>query len=211
MQKTERQINWSIYVIGFIISTIIFGAGFWLGSQIEKSVSESLQKTIGDTRSKITSIETMLILQDDPAFCSFFLDEISNFDKETYALGTKIGYMEERKDIDPQLKADYMALELRDYFLAKKINSKCGSNASLVLYFLSSSSCSTCRAQGNELTSARQQAAIRVYSFDIDINSSLVNSLVQSQSIKTYPTLVINDKKYEGYVTMQAILDAVKK
>ena len=208
MQKTERKINWSIYLIGFVISSLIFGMGFWFGSQIEKDVSEGLRKTMDATRSGIVSIETMMALENDSSFCTFFLDEMSKFDRETFDLGQKIGYMEERKEIDPQLKADYMSLELRDYLLAKKINARCGSNATLVLYFLSSSSCPDCLDQGNELTKAREQDSLKVYSFDLDVNNSLTGSLKQMHDVTRYPTLIIGDKKYEGHLTSQDILNA---
>jgi hypothetical protein len=101
-----------------------------------------------------------------------------------------------------------MSLELRDYMLTKRINSKCGDNTTLVLYFLSSSSCPDCRAQGDELTKAREQGSLRVYSFDMDINNSLTQSLMQMHKIDKYPTTIISDKKHEGYLTSQEILNA---
>ncbi len=211
IQKTERTINWSIYFIGFVISALIFGIGFWFGSQIETGVAEQLKRTIDITRGGVVSVETMLILENDSSFCEFFMDEMAKSDSETYELGKKIGYMEERKGVDPQLKADYMTLEFRDYLLSKRIDAKCNGNSTLVLYFLSSSSCPDCKSQGLELTKVRDQIPLRVYSFDMDINNSLVNSLSKSYEIERYPTLIINDKKYVGYLSSQDILKAINQ
>lgn len=211
MKKTNREFNWKIYVTGFVITSIIFSVGIFVGLQIESEVSSQLIQNIEQTKQKISAVETMLILEDSPVFCEFFAEEVGKFDAETSELGQKIGYMEERKNIDPELKIAYMTLELRDYLLVKKINERCNQNTTLILYFLSSNDCKDCRNQGTELTKAREENEIRVYSFDSYVNSSVARALIKSYDITSYPSLVINENKYEGLMNKEQILKIINK
>lgn len=209
--KTERKISWDIYLAAFVVSAIIFGAGLWIGLQIEKSVSERLTGDIENTKQKIVSLETMLLFNESGEFCPFFTEEMEIFDKETADVGNKIGYMEEHRGSDPQLKSDYMLLELRDYLLIRKIDSVCGTKTNVVLYFLNSQSCADCTRQGEELTAARVGASIsiRVYSFDVSINNTAVALLGKSLNVSVMPTLIINGKPYEGLTSRAVVLSAL--
>ena len=73
-----------------------------------------------------------------------------------------------------------MTLEFRDYLLSKRIDAKCNGNSTLVLYFLSSSSCPDLQITRIGINKVRESDPVRVYSFDMDINNSLVNSLSKS-------------------------------
>jgi glutaredoxin-related protein len=118
--------------------------------------------------------------------------------------------MEEKKGVDPSLKSEYMSLEIRDYLVANKINEKCNENASLILYFVSSANCPSCKDQGNQLTLARESTGARVYTFDMDVNNSMVSALAGMFSISTYPSIVIDSTTYSGYMTADKILSEIK-
>ena len=211
LKKTERRISWNIYLIALIISIIIFGVGIMVGLQIEKSVSESLMTDITNTRQSMTSVETMMLSEDSPEFCSFFMEEMNNFDNETASLGQQIGYMEEHRGEDATLKSEYMTLELRDYLLVKRIDKLCDTKTNTILYFLDSVMCSDCLSQGSELTKARQNASIRVYSFDMTVNNTAINVLKNSFNVSNYPSLVINGKLYAGSLNSEEIDQIVNK
>lgn len=198
-----------MYIYAFIASAAIFGVGIWVGLRIEQDVAQGLRDSMENTRQQITTIETMLLLEEGSALCDFFGESIDRFDKETYELGTKIGYMEEKRGASPELKADYMFLELRDYLLIKRFDNKCDRNSKAVLYFLSSSNCSRCLAQGGELTKTKSATGVRVYSFDVDINSTLVRALINKYNVTQYPALVINERLYSGLTDADQIVTAV--
>jgi hypothetical protein len=210
LQKTKRIINWDIYLAAFVISAVIFGIGVWVGIQIEKNISESLSKEITATRQRIVELETMMLFEQPSNFCPFFMEEMEKFDRETAEFGSKIGYMEEHKGIDPKLKSDYMLLELRDYFLIKKIDSICGSKTNIALYFIDSSSRNDCRLQGDELTKAREKTNLRVYTFDVSVNNTAVEIFRKSFNISIYPTIIINGKKYEKFMKAEEIINSLK-
>jgi thiol-disulfide isomerase/thioredoxin len=198
-----------MYLYAFIAAAAIFGVGIWVGLRIEQDVAQGLSDSMEKTRQQITTIETMLLLEEGSALCDFFGESIDRFDKETYELGTKIGYMEEKRGAPAELKADYMFLELRDYLLIKHFDNKCNRNSKAVLYFLSSSNCSHCLAQGGELTKAKSATGVRVYSFDVDVNSTLVRALINKYNATQYPALVIDEKMYPGLMEVDKIVAAV--
>lgn len=211
LRKTERNVSWNIYILALVFSIVIFGFGIWTGLQIEKSVTERMMDTISNVRQSITSLETMLLFEESPEFCDFFNEEMNKFDSETASLGEKIGYMEEHRGEDLTLKSDYMTLELRDYLLVKRIDDVCSTKTNIILYFLNSDTCSDCFSQGLELTKARQNTSMRVYSFDIVVNNTAIIALQKSFNVSTFPSLVINGKKWTGLMHSEEILGVLSQ
>jgi hypothetical protein len=210
LHKTKREISWKLYTVAFIISAIIFGLGMWAGLQIEKSVTEELSTTVNRIDQQWIALETLMLMDSSPAFCDYLTQEMQSFDTETFSLGQRIGYMEEKKGVDPLLKSEYMSLEVRDYLVANKINEKCGANTSLVLYFVSSSDCPNCKEQGNQLTSARERTGARVYTFDMDVKNSMVSAVAGIFKINAYPSIVIDSAKHTEYMTSDLIVSEIK-
>ena len=208
--KAERTISWGIYAVAFAAAVVIFGIGMWAGLQIERGVTDQLMGTASTLNQNWVSLETLLLMEDSPMFCTYLQDQMTSFDSETFDLGKKIGYMEERRGVDPNLKSEYMSLEIRDYLTAQRINKRCGTNTSLILYFVSSSSCPTCPQQGTELTKARDNNDIRVYTFDMDVTNSMVGSLAKIYNITNYPSIVVNDKTYSGIMDSESIVNATQ-
>jgi len=210
LKKTRREISWRLYAAAFIISAITFGIGMWAGLQIEKSVTEELSMTVSRIDQQWIALETLMLMDSSPAFCDYLTQEMQSFDSETFSLGQRIGYMEEKKGVDPSLKSEYMSLEVRDYLVANKINEKCGANTSLVLYFVSSANCPNCKEQGSQLTSARERTGARVYTFDMDVKNSMVSALAGMFNINSYPSIVIDSKRHTEYITADRIVSEIK-
>lgn len=209
MDKVVRTISWRIYAAALAITAVVFVAGVYAGAQIERSTLLGVSSEIEAVNAKMLSLETMLFFEGSPFFCDFFSEEMGKFDSETAGLGEKIGLMEQRS-ADPQLKADYMLLEFRDYLLAKEIGKRCNQSVNMVLYFLSSSNCAQCLNQGRELDEARESISnLRVYSFDADVPSTIVSSLKKEFGIEEYPTLVVNGRKYAGLTPANKIIAAL--
>lgn len=204
--KTERTISWTLYGAAFVAALVIFGIGIWIGLQIESSVTNQLTNTATTINQDWVSLETLMMMENSPMFCGYIKDQMQSFDSETVDLGNKIGVMEESRGVDPNLKFEYMSLETRDYLTAQMINERCGTNTSLILYFISSSNCPICSQQGAELTTARENRNIRVYTFDMDVNNSMASALADAYNIFSYPSIVVNGKTYTGLVSSASIL-----
>lgn len=210
LKQIERKISWDIYITAFIISLVIFGIGIWFGLQIEKSASEQINERMGIISNNLISIGNILLLENDRGYCDYIKNKMKEFDSETYNLGREIEYMEENKGGAEALKLNYMELEFRDYLLTKKIKQMCGEEQNIVIYLVSSKDCTICKEQGEILTSARTKTNTRVYTFDLNINSTLTEMLRNKYNVSIFPTLIINENKYTGKMTEAELLSKLQ-
>lgn len=208
LQKIERKISWNLYITAFVISLIIFGIGIWFGLQIERSVTEQIDYKINSLDNRLIAVANIMLMENETGYCDYLKSEMNKFDEETYELGMQIEFMEEKRGVDPNLKINYMELEFRDYLLSKKLNEMCGKNETLVLYFVSSEECNNCKLQGENITSARKKIGMRVYTFDVSINSSVTRALIERFNISNVPIIVINDKIYNKFMSEEEIISA---
>ncbi|MEM4590151.1 MAG: hypothetical protein QXK21_02705 [Candidatus Micrarchaeia archaeon] len=208
LKKIERKISWDIYLTAFVISLVIFSIGVWFGLQIEKTVYEQMIEKIANLNNHIIAVGNLLLLENDESYCEYIKSEIVKFDEETYELGKQIEFMEDRRGIDEEVKINYMELEFRDYLLAKKVNQICGEKQNLILYFVNSETCQNCKEQGEIITSARTKTNTKVYTFDLSINTSLVNALKKRYGIKdvSLPIIIINDEINFGFMNEEEII-----
>ncbi|MEM4133607.1 MAG: hypothetical protein QXO35_00060 [Candidatus Micrarchaeia archaeon] len=208
LKKLERKISWDLYLTAFVISLLIFSIGIWFGLQIEKTVYEQMIEKIANLNNKVIAVGNLLLLENDKSYCEYIKSEIVKFDAETYELGKQIEFMEDRKGIDEEVKINYMELEFRDYLLAKKVNQICGEKQNLILYFVNSEICQICKKQGEIITSARTKTNTKVYTFDLSINTSLINALKKKYEItdSSLPIIIINDQINFGFMNEEEII-----
>ncbi|MCF7798810.1 conjugal transfer protein TraF [Candidatus Woesearchaeota archaeon] len=139
---------------------------------------------------------------------------------ELFDLAEKLDFMENElgsnSDQVIQLKKQYFILEARHWMLAKNRLENClendkGINNTVVLYFYSNQGdCPRCQQQGAVLTYLHKKyPGMKVYSFDINIDSPVVNVLKQLYDITTTPGLVINDETHEGYMDADTFITFV--
>mgnify|MGYP001077021457 CR=1 FL=1 len=199
LKKIERKISWDLYLAAFIISLIIFGVGVWVGLQIENEVNSQLLREMHTINNKMLLLSNFLLLENETSFCRYIENEITVFDDETFQIGKQIGFMEEKRGIDEELKKMYMELEFRDYLLSKKLTERCGTGQNIILYFVSSSNCTICKKQGEEISKVKKDTKTKVYTFDIDVESELVNALIERYNITTIPSIIINGELYSKF------------
>jgi hypothetical protein len=131
-------------------------------------------------------------------------------------LAEKIAYSEENlknRDEVTELKRYYSLLEIKDYLLMQKIKAKCGTTVVPVFYFYTTAeNCSECIKQSAVLTQIRSNyPELRVYSFDYNLDLSALQSLIKIFKVEDtkLPALVINDKLYTGFQSVEDIEKAV--
>src|SRR3989338_5988014 len=97
--KVERKINYSLHLAALVVTTLIFLIGILFGMQIDnllyKGIDTHLQEINND---RVLAVELMLLLGDDPKYCSFYESELARFDGETSRLGTQLEYLETEKN-----------------------------------------------------------------------------------------------------------------
>ncbi|MES2471148.1 MAG: hypothetical protein V4526_02875 [Patescibacteria group bacterium] len=210
-------LNYKKYVLVFILTAAVFGLAFILSNYINTKKIDTL-KLSGDTISiDILSLETQFaLLQESP--CKTVQN--STLSDELNSLGERLSYAENQRGFSTAevltLKKYYSILEIKDYLLNQKLRKTCGFRPTTILYFYSTKEeCVDCTRQGYVLTKIREDNPdIRVYSFDYDLDVSAVQTMITLHKIPaSLPVLVINDKVYDGFKSieeMQAIVPELK-
>lgn len=200
---SRQQLNKGKYVVVFILSTLIFLAGIFLGNNISENKLIRVNEIEQDIRAQIMGVELQYeLLAENP--CSAV--NSSPLTKELYELGDKLNFMENNLGVDhPGLirsKEYYSMLELRQWLFLKKTKEKCGTNNTLILYFYSNrGDCDKCEEQGYVLTYIRKiYPDVRVYNFDINIENLALDTIkdiyIKSNDL---PVIIIDDKTYYGF------------
>ncbi|MSR78652.1 MAG: hypothetical protein EXS59_00695 [Candidatus Taylorbacteria bacterium] len=192
------------YLYAFLITSAIFGTALYLGNFFSNKKIDSLKSTENKIALDILSSETQYAL----------LGELSCPDargtalsQELNMLGEKLDFGEERFGTDNDdfltLKKHYSLLEIKDYLLMKKLRS-CPKPPITILYFYTND-CSDCDRTGYVLTRLRNDyPELRVYSFDHNLDLSALRTLESIYEIKdTFPVLVIKNKPYSGFKTIE--------
>ncbi len=205
--KITHSFSWHVYLLAFIITAALFGAGFYLGAHINSFFAEELSSEIQSLTEHMHSSELLFLLDDD-LFCPVYIAEQQNLNEESWAIGSTLEFMEKEKGYtDYELKKRYFQLEVRNYILGLKAKEICNLTTYHILYFYSNTDCPKCREQGNELTFLRNEVGkqIRTYSFDGSINIAVVEALKERYNITGYPSLVVDGKNLYGFMTKEEL------
>ncbi|MEM2908681.1 MAG: hypothetical protein QW590_01470 [Candidatus Bilamarchaeaceae archaeon] len=213
----KRQISFEIYLIAFIIATAIFAVGIFVGKILDNTKITSISSQVNGLSQRLMTLQIISLMEENnSAFCSVYRSEFSFIENEREKLGYELTYLEEKKEVyDPETKRMYFLLEAQSYLLSKKLKDICADETVLLLYFYSNANCSRCGQQGAENLAAKEEAikqniSVRIYSFDGDLGSPVVDAFKMQYNVKAYPTLVINGVSYPGEMKKEQILEAIK-
>jgi len=215
MQK-DKILNPQKYIFVFLCSALIFAGGFLLADFLGKKNMQKIDNLQQNFRIDILSLETQFsILSEAP--CDS-LNE-STLTQELYEIAQSLENI--ANNVGPndtsyiQLKKYYSILEIRHWLMLKKAKKQCRLPLAFVIYFYTNKqACADCANQGFILTHLRKKyPELRVYSFDYDLDLSALNTLKSIYKIKDQelPLIVINDKLYQGYKTIEELEEIIGK
>lgn len=197
------------YIFTFLITVTIFVTAFFASTFFSNKRVENVKFIQDNIAIDILSSETQFdLLKEVP--CQNVND--SMLSPELNILGDKLSHTEsERGEKDSDviyLKKYYSLLQVKDYLLSKKLAEKCGERKKpvFVIYFYSNEGdCPDCQKEGYVLTRMKEKYPdLRVYSFDYNLDLSVVDSLKAIYRISdVLPALVIEDQTYTGYKSVQ--------
>lgn len=210
--KAERKINRSKYLAVGFITLLIFMLGMSFGivwdSKRVQYVQEINEQRDLDYQSlqfqylfassleeKESSCGALLVtLEESVKSLAETLNRLTNFEKESTFNNEQ--YV--------KLERAYILDNLRYWLFAEKVRKICEKDIVTVLYFHTKYGCGECLDQGTILTHYKTIFGDRllVYPIDSEIKAS-EPSIVMIESrynITTYPTIVIENEKYEGLV-----------
>lgn len=124
-------------------------------------------------------------------------------------LGARLAYTEGQLGSDNaqviRLKKQYSLLEIRDYLITKQLANACGEKLVTVLYFYNNrTGCTNCDKAGYALSYLHDTyPALRVYSFDYDLDLGALKTLIAVNKIKdVLPAFMINEKVTYGFTSL---------
>lgn len=222
MKPIKRRIHYKAYLLAFIIVIFFFSAGLFVGKYVAYQKAEDLFVS----QKAISAFLELSIMKDK------FFEESNNLDycnlswediwEEKVGIGSILAYLEDRlgktnNKVIEQKKV-YNDVQIKTLQLVEKINEKCMMDWEVILFFYTNDkngaggSYDLSERQGLILDSLYEQHKDRVktFSFDITLNGEAVDSLKEKYDVKVAPTLVINGKKYEDFLSRYEIEKIIK-
>ncbi len=196
------------YIIVLVLTLGIFAIVFLFNSFLNKKRIEHIHQLQQQISIDLIANETQFdLLKNAP--CEIILSH-SILSQQLDELGKKLSFLEETQNNDSEnflmVKKYYSLLEVKDYLLSEEIRKKCHEKKDSIIY-LYGSDCKQCTKQGYVLTELKRKYPwLRIYSFDLDLDFSLIDSFTAIYDIKEKPPiLIINQNKYDGFHSVEEI------
>jgi hypothetical protein len=195
-------------LIALLITAAIIGTILYAINVLNQERIKELRGIEDQLATDTLSIETQFaLLQEAP--CEDLPEDILS--QELGNLGDRLAFAEERLGAtDPEvlrLKERYTLLQIRDYLLIKRLERSCDLDPVITLYFYSNvpGECESCDRAGYALSYLRQTyPALRVYSFDYNLDLAALKTFVAVENVKKeFPAFVIQDKPTYGFTTLE--------
>ena len=196
-QTNRRALPVGRIILAFIISNIIFWAGFGLSYSLYSMKYQSVAINQAEIRYDLLGLE----LEKQLLTSSCNLPDFQSYSEELDNMGSSISLLEEKygkkdKKVLDQ-KRIYTMLEIQHFLLIKSYNEKCNPKISSILFFYSNDEKLMDQGEkiGYVLTTAKQRNnSLMIYSFDYDLESNLIGTLKKKYNITQANSIVINEK-----------------
>jgi hypothetical protein len=204
-----RTANWWSYGVAFLITALMFATAVYASNYFSNRRMSEIRATQDDISNDILSIQTQFDLLAEHSCAD--IGENTILPSELTSLGNQLSYMESQGGNAEEiirLKRLYSLLEIKDYLLMQQIAGKCHLKPVFILYFYSNKGdCDDCENQGYVLTTlSKKYPQLRVYSFDYNLGDGALQTLISVHDVRdTLPALVINNKVYYGFQSVDAI------
>ncbi len=208
----ERGGDVELFLITGIISSIVFFVGLFVGFAIGGEKISILEESINDLQQEIQEINmqfNILDVMNESASCDFLLSMADKMESQASSLGKRLEQMEVEGKIMTEeytkLKKDYMLVLMNDWITIEEIKRRCETNITTVLYFYSNRYCPLCEEQASVLNYYKSilGTGIMIFALDTDLNMTIINSLLNTYDITSYPSLLINGNVFKEYVSKE--------
>lgn len=197
-------------LIALAITVAIIATIFYAVETLNQERVKELQAIEDQLATDTLSIETQFALLEE-APCED-VPQGTLLSNELGNLGDRLAFAEEHAGTnDPEvlrLKERYTLLQIRDYLLTNRLAETCDLEPVVALYFYSNEGdCADCDRAGYALSYLRQTyPALRVYSFDYNLDLGALRTFVSVEKIKEeFPAFVIDGKRSYGFTDLEAL------
>lgn len=202
------KLQWKDYGIALVITVGIFAVVIYLSSFAADQKIKGIQDAQDLIALDITSSETQFSLLSELSCKNI---DASSLSQELSSMESKIQYTEANKLTSSEellkLKKFYFLLEIKDFLLLRKINERCGTAATPIVYIYTHD-CSECTKQGYVLTALQEKyPEIRVYSFDYTVDLSALHALLSIYKVEgdQFPVMIIGEQLYTGFKSIDDV------
>lgn len=217
-----RTISRNTYIVAAFITLAIFLLGMFLGMVVEtkrasymSSIAEQQKLDLGSLQLQYQYIEQLGQEKNCPAVSATFEKYASNLASSQ----ERLEKYQQDANIDQQeflaLKQEYTQSELSFWLLAKQTKQTCSRDVASILYFYSNNeNCGQCSNQAFILSYLKQVFKDKLLVFSIDASldiEPMVSILKNTYNITNYPTLIIENKKFEGLTSKEDIVKEICK
>lgn len=210
-----RVISKEKYIVAGVITLLIFSLGLTLGLIIDDHRYNLVEEVNMEQEVKYTSVQLQYLflttenhynncpvlsatLKETVRDLSDSLSEVISFEEESKTISTRQNIIMRRYILD----------NLRYYLLATQSKQRCDLDIVPILYFYSKN-CTSCPDQGTILTYYKQIFGEKVLVFpingDLRSDETMVRIMEGQYNVTTYPTIIIDQQKYEGVVSREKL------
>jgi len=210
------------YLLAAFITIVIFLLGMLLGMVVESkrvdymsSVAEEQKLYFGSLQLQYQFMEQLGQEKNCPAASATFEKYMTTLVKaqerlEKYESDANLDNSEFRK-----LKQEYTQAEINFWLLSEKEKNICERDSASIIYFYSTDkNCADCDEQAFILSYLKQAFKDRLYIFTIDETldiEPMVSILKGTYNITTYPSIVIEGKRFSGMTDKDTIVKEICK
>ncbi|MBI2665038.1 hypothetical protein HYX12_00260 [Candidatus Woesearchaeota archaeon] len=213
--KSFRKISKGKYIIAGILTFLIFSLGLALGMVLEDYRYNLVEEINGEQEANYLSLQLQYLYLNSfseydncPILSATLKKAVVDLDN---TLSQVVAY-EEEKDISSKRKEiiqrRYVLDNLRYWLLAKESKQKCDLDIVPIIYFYTED-CPSCPNQGTILSYFKNVFGERVLVFPINLKLNEQEPMVEVVSslfeVDSYPSLVIDHKKFEGVVKKEQL------
>jgi hypothetical protein len=214
-----RKIGWNFYVISGLITLLVLMVGIFMGLFLSEKKVEILEKSLQEMKigDDDTSTQFLLLPYFGNKSCEVIGENFYKIQMEAAKLGDKVEtYEREEKVKDPAfipLKKMYTLTSIKYWYYTKQLKEECGKQFVPILYFYSNVYCPDCPKQGVALGYLKHKYPqnVMIFSLDFDIELDTIKLLRLAYNVKTVPSLVIDDKTYNGLIGIDQLEEIIEQ
>ncbi len=218
----KKQLNAKTLLSALLIAGILFITGLYTGFSINKERLSAIEVDMGDVVKNIENFQLQFLFFDTlggDAACPLLADSLKNINKKSYEIGRKL--TENNPDTGEitdynyyeNLRERYGRVLTSYWLLSTKMKDVCKSKEKTAIFFIEKNTCvkqnpNLCSDQGFVLDNIKRIFGenLLVFTLHADLKEPSVKVLKDYYKVDSYPTLIIDGKKYNGFQDKDTLL-----
>lgn len=200
--------RWVFIKVGFV-TALIFISGLLIGYTWDSSRNDFLEKEILSLSVESESfITSQMYIENNPNYCRIVESRIHQIATIVDDLGKDMASIESKMSFINTTHIDrrYFLYETRFWMLSEEYKTRCEKNLTTILFFYNNTNKKSYE-QGLVLTTVKDEFDnnVLVFSFELSFPEPVLELIKEDFGVNTAPTLIINHKKYEGFVDKEEL------